>query len=339
MPTDNNAILARDRMTTQPSDSTSPDRGIVRLLANHRNFLSFLAARVGSRVAAEEILRDAVVRGVQKASDIPALRRRARPMSACQSELRRCGRCAMRCFARVPSKLAIAALVAATGLLACTVQTARVEPVCFREVPIAVLVHGRVAGTTFRVGPGLWVTCRHVLPAHATSCEVDGTRREIVRRCDGRGIGGDWSVLELARPELDPFATALVVGATVGEGEEVWTAGFPDGITHAGPHVIHGRLQGNLTGLGGMRRLDGGGAVALPGMSGAPVVRRGRSGEPQVVGVLHGHVEIGTSWAGLITTTSLASAVVAQRDLRDAVERYLGSAVPTKPGEVSPSMD
>lgn len=36
------------------------------LLANHRRFLSFLEARVGSRDDAEEILQDAFVRSVQK---------------------------------------------------------------------------------------------------------------------------------------------------------------------------------------------------------------------------------------------------------------------------------
>ena len=40
------------------------------LQANHRQFLSFLAARVGNREDAEEILQDAFVRGLQKAGDI-----------------------------------------------------------------------------------------------------------------------------------------------------------------------------------------------------------------------------------------------------------------------------
>ena len=40
------------------------------LLANHRRFLSFLEARVGSRDDAEEILQDAFVRSVQKGDDI-----------------------------------------------------------------------------------------------------------------------------------------------------------------------------------------------------------------------------------------------------------------------------
>lgn len=40
------------------------------LLANHRRFLSFLEARVGSRDDAEEILQDAFVRSVQKGDEI-----------------------------------------------------------------------------------------------------------------------------------------------------------------------------------------------------------------------------------------------------------------------------
>src|SRR5687767_6128887 len=40
------------------------------LLKNHRRFLDFLTARVGSRADAEEILQDAFVRSTQKAGDI-----------------------------------------------------------------------------------------------------------------------------------------------------------------------------------------------------------------------------------------------------------------------------
>jgi RNA polymerase sigma-70 factor (ECF subfamily) len=40
------------------------------LLANHRRFLDFLTARVGSSEDAEEILQDAFVRGVQKAGEV-----------------------------------------------------------------------------------------------------------------------------------------------------------------------------------------------------------------------------------------------------------------------------
>jgi RNA polymerase sigma factor (sigma-70 family) len=46
------------------------DRIVSTLLANHRRFLDFLAAKVGSREDAEEILQDAFVRGVQRASEI-----------------------------------------------------------------------------------------------------------------------------------------------------------------------------------------------------------------------------------------------------------------------------
>jgi RNA polymerase sigma factor (sigma-70 family) len=52
----------------QPEPVTDPV--VATLLANHRRFLDFLAARVGSRADAEEILQDAFVRGLQKASAI-----------------------------------------------------------------------------------------------------------------------------------------------------------------------------------------------------------------------------------------------------------------------------
>lgn len=56
-------------MTTDNPQSHT-DRVVSRLLANHRSFLDFLAARVGSREDAEEILQNAFVRGVQSATEI-----------------------------------------------------------------------------------------------------------------------------------------------------------------------------------------------------------------------------------------------------------------------------
>lgn len=41
-----------------------------RLVANHREFLAFLQARVGSRAVAEDILQDAFVRGLDKLGDL-----------------------------------------------------------------------------------------------------------------------------------------------------------------------------------------------------------------------------------------------------------------------------
>src|SRR5687768_1329858 len=56
-------------MAFDPSDPTA-NSVVERLQANHRQFLSFLTARVGSREDAEEILQDAFVRSLQKAGDI-----------------------------------------------------------------------------------------------------------------------------------------------------------------------------------------------------------------------------------------------------------------------------
>jgi RNA polymerase sigma-70 factor (ECF subfamily) len=55
-----------------PPDTTTRDTDAVisTLLANHRRFLSFLEARVGSRHDAEEILQSAFVRSLQKANEI-----------------------------------------------------------------------------------------------------------------------------------------------------------------------------------------------------------------------------------------------------------------------------
>src|SRR5918993_1072035 len=49
---------------------TTTNRFFATPLANPRRFLDFLAARVGTREDAEEILQDAFVRGLQKAGDI-----------------------------------------------------------------------------------------------------------------------------------------------------------------------------------------------------------------------------------------------------------------------------
>ena len=56
-------------MTADRSEPAT-DTVIGTLLANHRRFLDFLTARVGSREDAEEILQDAFVRGLQKAGEI-----------------------------------------------------------------------------------------------------------------------------------------------------------------------------------------------------------------------------------------------------------------------------
>ncbi|HYE18675.1 MAG TPA: sigma-70 family RNA polymerase sigma factor [Tepidisphaeraceae bacterium] len=56
-------------MTPDPPETTATAVA-ARLQANHREFLNFLAARVGSREDAEEILQDAFVRSLEKAGDL-----------------------------------------------------------------------------------------------------------------------------------------------------------------------------------------------------------------------------------------------------------------------------
>lgn len=54
-----------------PAQHLQASDGVIStLLANHRRFLDFLTARVGKREDAEEILQEAFVRGLQKASAI-----------------------------------------------------------------------------------------------------------------------------------------------------------------------------------------------------------------------------------------------------------------------------
>lgn len=49
---------------------TTPDPVLQRLVAGHRDFLSFLERRVGSRAQAEDLLQDAFVRGLPKLVDV-----------------------------------------------------------------------------------------------------------------------------------------------------------------------------------------------------------------------------------------------------------------------------
>jgi len=50
-----------------PPDSSA---AVARLVANHREFLGFLQARVGSRALAEDILQDAFIRGIGKLASL-----------------------------------------------------------------------------------------------------------------------------------------------------------------------------------------------------------------------------------------------------------------------------
>jgi RNA polymerase sigma-70 factor (ECF subfamily) len=56
-------------MSIDPSESIQ-NPVVARLQANHRQFINFLSARVGSREDAEEILQDAFVRSLQKGGDV-----------------------------------------------------------------------------------------------------------------------------------------------------------------------------------------------------------------------------------------------------------------------------
>lgn len=65
-------MLARASMDAAHDEALLPltDDVVERLVANHRQFLSFLEARVSNRAVAEEILQSAFVRAVERASSI-----------------------------------------------------------------------------------------------------------------------------------------------------------------------------------------------------------------------------------------------------------------------------
>lgn len=60
-------------MTREPREESLPlsPEVVGVLVDNHRRFLSFLEKRVGSREAAEDILQEAFVRGLQRGAQIP----------------------------------------------------------------------------------------------------------------------------------------------------------------------------------------------------------------------------------------------------------------------------
>ncbi|MBZ5711773.1 sigma-70 family RNA polymerase sigma factor [Nannocystis pusilla] len=57
-------------MSARETYAEPTPEAVNRLVANHREFLAFLQARVGSRAAAEDILQDAFVRGLDKIGDL-----------------------------------------------------------------------------------------------------------------------------------------------------------------------------------------------------------------------------------------------------------------------------
>src|ERR1043165_7437502 len=58
-------------MSTQPEASKSLSAAAIqRLVDSHRQFLSFLEKRVGSRVVAEDILQSAFVRGLERGAGV-----------------------------------------------------------------------------------------------------------------------------------------------------------------------------------------------------------------------------------------------------------------------------
>ena len=59
----------RERHITADRDPATPE-GLQVLVDNHRRFLAFLERRIGSREAAEDILQDAFVRGLDRANTV-----------------------------------------------------------------------------------------------------------------------------------------------------------------------------------------------------------------------------------------------------------------------------
>lgn len=211
---------------------------------------------------------------------------------------------------------------------ACSGPYHALQPPCLRDVPAAVMLCGNGKGTAFRVGPGVWVTSRHGMPDVPQWCLVDGVRREVIAYTAGEGRGGDWSIVKLARPEIDPVRTSARFAASLDGFEKAWAVGFKMSDRLEVACVVGGRIAESVDAPQDMRTrkfigLQDDHEPIIPGMSGAPVVAIDDNGSPVVVGVWCGWIEMETTWAGLIRSTSVASLVVIDPDLPVAVERML----------------
>lgn len=216
----------------------------------------------------------------------------------------------------------------AVVVAACSGPVERLRPSCLRDVPIAVMICGDNKSTSFRVGPGVWVTSRHGMPDHPQSCFVDGVRRDVIAFAAGEGKGGDWSIVKLAHPELDPSPSVARFSASVEGLAETWAVGFKGGGQNDVACFVCGRIAAAVDAPHDLRMrkfvgLESHQDPIIPGMSGAPVMVVEESGAPRVVGVWCGWIEVGTTWAGLIRTTNVASLVVVDPELPIAVDRML----------------
>jgi hypothetical protein len=211
---------------------------------------------------------------------------------------------------------------------ACIGPMERLRPACLHDVPVAVMICGDNKSTAFRVGPGVWVTSRHGMPDHPQSCFIDGVRRDVIAFTKGEGKGGDWSIVKLTDPELDPSTSVARFSASCEGLSETWAVGFTGSGQDDLACFASGRIALAVDAPHDLRTrtfvgLESHQDPIIPGMSGAPVMVIEESGTPLVVGVWCGWIEMRTTWAGLIRTTSVAGLVVVDPDLPIAVDRML----------------
>jgi hypothetical protein len=153
-------------------------------------------------------------------------------------------------------------------------------------------------------------------------------RRELIALAVGVGKGGDWSVVKLNRPELDPITTSARFATSIVDDVDLWAVGYTEANRRDVVRAVCGRISDAVDGPDDMRKRkflfqEAGQDVNIPGMSGAPVIAVDDSGDAFVVGVWFGWMETHTTWAGLIRSTSVASLVVIDPELPVAVERML----------------
>jgi hypothetical protein len=191
------------------------------------------------------------------------------------------------------------------------------------ELPVAVIEVSGCTGTAFCVGPGIWVTCRHIFREEPTSCTVYGRTRAVRRFSWGEGDAGDWCVLALDPAPLAPFMSTLKYAGSPQRNETVWCVGFPRGDATRGPYVLQATVGAPLPDFG-MVRVDNPNEVTQGGMSGGPVVRRTEAGALEVVGLVSAHVDYERRILGLFTLPGQTSAIAVDPALGETLRSWLG---------------
>jgi hypothetical protein len=176
---------------------------------------------------------------------------------------------------------------------------ARPVPPELTRVVVAPVRGPLLDGNGFPIRTGEWLTCRHVVPHDAQSCEIAGlpsNARPLAGGADP-GLPGDWSLLRA--PNGYTMTNAVDFVCSVPSGTEVWVVGWR-ALPDASPRFQRVAMRGRVTGDDSDAPTRGvtGFPVDQPGFSGAPVVLVDGD-RALVIGIYCGYREHTTSLLGI----------------------------------------